>query len=102
MLGVQRDHVFVIILEPKGVKTTLENIHLFYASPDTSESLRRKNVEQWKNVFIEDIGVVEGMQAARGAPGFDGGRFSPAMDGPTHQFHQWVAGRIMETQIASG
>ena len=30
----------------------------------------------------------------RAAPGFDGGRFSPAMDGPTHLFHDWVAGRI--------
>jgi acetolactate synthase small subunit len=31
--------------------------------------------------------------AARRA-GFDGGRFSPAMDGPTHCFHAWVAGRM--------
>jgi hypothetical protein len=45
-------------------------------------------------VFEEDIFVVEGMQAGRAAPGFDGGRFSPAMDGPTHMFHAWVAGRI--------
>ena len=36
-------------------------------------------------------GVVEGMQKGRSAPGFDGGRFSPAMDGPTHAFHRWVA-----------
>ena len=53
-----------------------------------------KNAEQWKLVFVEDIGVVEGMQAARGAYGYDGGRFSPAMDGPTHLFHQWVARRL--------
>jgi phenylpropionate dioxygenase-like ring-hydroxylating dioxygenase large terminal subunit len=95
MLGVQRDHVFAIILEPKGPALTQEHIHLFYASPDTPEHLRRKNAAQWEIVFVEDIGVVEGMQAARGAPGFDGGRFSPAMDGPTLEFHRWVARRMI-------
>ncbi|HID67402.1 MAG TPA: aromatic ring-hydroxylating dioxygenase subunit alpha, partial [Roseibacterium sp.] len=44
--------------------------------------------------FEEDIFVVEGMQRGRSAQGFDGGRFSPAMDGPTHLFHRWVAARI--------
>ena len=100
MLGVQRDHVFAIILEPKGAGRTLEHIHLFYSSPETSEALRRKNAALWKVVFEEDISVVEGMQAARGAYGYDGGRFSPAMDGPTHQFHQWVAGRLLQAREA--
>jgi len=95
MLGVQRDHTFAIVLEPKGPRRTLEHIHLYYATADTDDGLRRKNAALWREVFEEDIGVVEGMQAARGAPGFDGGRFSPAMDGPTHQFHQWVARRMM-------
>ena len=94
MIGVQRDHVFVILLEPHGVGETLEHIHLYYAAPDTSDNLRQKNAEQWKEVFVEDIGVVEGMQKARGSIGYDGGKFSPAMDGPTHHFHKWVASRI--------
>ena len=45
-------------------------------------------------MFEEDVFVVEGMQKGRHAPGFDGGRFSPAMDGPTHLFHQWVADKV--------
>ena len=94
MLGVQRDHTFVIVLEPMGPMMTREHIHIYYASAETPDTLRAKNAEQWKVVFVEDISVVEGMQAARGAPGFDGGRFSPAMDGPTHMFHQWVARRL--------
>ena len=94
MLGVQRDHTFAIILEPKGPARTVEHIHIFYAAPDTPEALRKKNAAQWEVVFREDIGVVEGMQAGRGAPGFDGGRFSPVMDGPTHAFHKWVAQRM--------
>ncbi|MEO0944896.1 MAG: RHO alpha subunit C-terminal catalytic domain-containing protein, partial [Pseudomonadota bacterium] len=96
MFGVQRDHAYSIILEPKGPTRTLEHVHIYYASDDTSDSLRAKNTEQWRGIFIEDIGVVEGMQAGRGAPGFDGGRFSPAMDGPTHHFHRWVATRMTE------
>ena len=47
-----------------------------------------------KDVFKEDIFVVEGMQRGRHAPAFDGGRFSAAMDGPTHMFHAWVAARM--------
>ncbi len=101
MLGVQRDHTFAIILEPKGPARTIENIHLFYASAETPPALRAKNAAQWEVVFREDIGVIEGMQTGRGAPGFDGGRFSPAMDGPTHAFHKWVAGRMSGAATAA-
>ena len=101
LIGVQRDHVYSIILEALGPRTTHEHVHIFYASDETSEALRAKNAELGKGVFVEDIGVVEGMQAARGAPGFDGGRFSPAMDGPTHLFHRWVASRMMSESHAA-
>ena len=94
LLGVQRDHAFVIVLEPVSHEQTREHIHLYYASPRTDDALRAKNAAQWKVVFEEDIFVVEGMQMGRYAPDFDGGRFSPAMDGPTHCFHDWVAGKI--------
>lgn len=94
LLGVHRDHTFAIVLEPVAHDRTREHVHLYYATPDTGEALRAKNATQWKTVFIEDISVVEGMQRGRAARGFDGGRFSPAMDGPTHLFHAWVAERM--------
>lgn len=94
MVGVQRDHMFAIVLRPEGVDRTIETCHLYYAQPDTSETLRKKNATQWYQVFEEDIMAVERMQEGRHAPGYDGGRFSPAMDGPTHSFHEWVAERI--------
>lgn len=94
LLGAQRDHAFAIILEPKATNRTLEHIHLYYAVPEVDDTLRSKNTAQWKEVFEEDIFVVEGMQRGRYGPGFDGGRFSPAMDGPTHCFHAWVADRL--------
>ncbi|NBD28480.1 MAG: Rieske 2Fe-2S domain-containing protein [Alphaproteobacteria bacterium] len=94
LLGVQRDHAFAIVLEPVAQDRTREHIHLFYATPKTDEGMRAKNATLWKTVFEEDIGVCEGMQKGRSAPGFDGGRFSPAMDSPTHCFHDWVAQRL--------
>ncbi len=94
LLGVHRDHAFAIILVPQGPERTVENVHLYYTQPDTHEGMRARNTQLWKTVFEEDIFVVEGMQRGRHAPLFDGGRFSPAMDGPTHCFHDWVAAKI--------
>ena len=96
LLGMHRDHAFAIVLVPKGPEETEENVHLYYATPETHAELRAKNTEQWKVVFEEDIFVVEGMQRGRHGVNFDGGRFSPAMDGPTHCFHDWVAGKVNE------
>ena len=95
LLGVHRDHAFAIVLVPQSPGQTVENIHLYYSEPDTDPDLRAQNTALWKQVFEEDIFVVEGMQRGRHTPMFDGGRFSPAMDGPTHLFHDWVAGRMM-------
>lgn len=94
LFGAQRDHAFAIILEPRGLERTVEHVHLYYASGETGAALRRRNCAQWREVFEEDVFVVEGMQRGRHGPGFDGGRFSPAMDGPTHRFHQWAARRL--------
>ncbi len=95
LLGAQRDHAFAIILEPTAVDHTIEHVHIYYARPDVDDAMIRENSKLWRGVFEEDIFVVEGMQKGRYGPGFDGGRFSPAMDGPTHCFHQWVADRIL-------
>ncbi len=98
LLGVQRDHTFAIVLEPQGCDQTVEHIAIFYAVPpaDTPDldDLRAKNATQWRGVFEEDVFVVEGMQKGRHGLHFDGGRFSPVMDGPTHNFHHWVASQM--------
>ncbi|MEL6582922.1 MAG: aromatic ring-hydroxylating dioxygenase subunit alpha [Pseudomonadota bacterium] len=99
LLGVHRDHTFAIRLEPKAHNRTVEHIEIYYTAPEPAKSedfaaLRTANARQWKDVFIEDIFVVEGMQKGRTAPHFDGGRFSAVMDSPTHLFHAWVAERL--------
>ena len=96
LLGVHRDHAFAIVLEPKSTERTTEHVHLYYSTPETDDGLRARNSALWKDVFEEDIFVVEGMQKGRHADMFDGGRFSPVMDSPTHVFHQWVADRVVD------
>jgi len=95
MLGVHKDHTFSIILEPKSVSETLEHIEIYYASEEMADndhaSMRVEMADFWKEVFSEDVGVVEAMQDGRRADGFDGGHFSPVMDESTHHFHRWMA-----------
>ena len=95
LLGVHRDHIFSIILEPINKEFTREHVAIFYAKKESTganfSQLRKQNFSFWKSVLKEDIFVVEGMQKGRHGKFFDGGRFSPIMDGPTHNFHNWVA-----------
>ena len=101
ILGVQKDHVFSLIIEPLGPDQITEHVEIYYSEPamlaDEYQQTRQENAKLWKTVFEEDIFVVEGMQKGRHAKGFDGGRFSPIMDEPTHVFHDWYARKILST-----
>ena len=99
LLGVHRDHRFAIVLLPRGPERTVERVAISYASPDAAgdaiaAAARTRNTAMWREVFEEDVFVVEGMQRTRHGSLFDGGRFSPVMDAATHAFHRWVAGRF--------
>ena len=101
ILGVQKDHIFNLIIEPLAPNRIREHIEIYYSDPallaDEYKQTRQENAKLWKTVFEEDIFVVEGMQKGRYAKGFDGGRFSPVMDEPTHVFHDWYARKILNT-----
>ena len=53
--------------------------------------MRATNTTMWRDIFVEDVFVVEGMQKGRHSSQYDGGKFSAVMDAPTHHFHKWVA-----------
>ncbi|WP_299874539.1 aromatic ring-hydroxylating dioxygenase subunit alpha [uncultured Cocleimonas sp.] len=95
ILGIHRDHFFTMLLQPLGPQVTVEYTHLYYPSDPKdmpeNDTIFERNAGLWKQVFSEDIQVVEGMQESRHGQFFDGGKFSPAHDGPTHRFHTWVA-----------
>jgi phenylpropionate dioxygenase-like ring-hydroxylating dioxygenase large terminal subunit len=100
LFGVHKDHVYAIVLEPRGPGHTVEHVEIYYADEamlgDDWATLRKKNTEIWKGVFAEDVSVCEGMQKGRSSESFDGGRFSPVMDGAVHFFHAWIAKNVSD------
>lgn len=99
LLGIQVDHTFAMIIEPVTNDKSIEHVRLYYvgeeALSDQHAASRNANLESWRVVFNEDIDAVEGMQKGRSSPAYQGGVFSPAMDNPTHHFHQWVARKLV-------
>lgn len=95
MLGVHVDHFFALKLDPLAPDRTGESLRLYYLDGDSmdasTDATRQALQDSWRAVFNEDIGVVEGLQAGRQSPGFNGGVFSPVMDEASHHFHLWVA-----------
>ena len=100
MIGLHIDHFYVFWLEPITINRTIEHMQMYYvgdksANGEEFKELRKENARFWKDVMLEDISAIEGMQAGRGSPVYNGGNFSPAMDQPTHQFHKWVANNLI-------
>lgn len=98
-LGLQCDHLWTRRLEPLAPDRTLDVLQIYYfdeqAVCDDLSTVRAQRTEAWKEVFVEDLGVVEGMQRGRHSPAFDGGRFSEVMDATSHHFARWCATRLV-------
>ena len=75
--------------------TDLNSSNGTYVNGKKLKELRKENARFWKDVMLEDINAIEGMQDGRNSPVYNGGNFSPVMDQPTHQFHKWVANSII-------
>lgn len=98
LLGLQADHLFVMVVIPLAYNRTLEETRLYCVGDQSLSSrftqLRKAQHTFWREVFAEDIDVVMGMQAGRASPGFDGGALTPVMDRATAAFHRWVGERL--------
>ncbi|WP_420405126.1 aromatic ring-hydroxylating oxygenase subunit alpha [Nisaea sp.] len=90
MLGVQRDHLFGIIVRADGPGRTIEDLHIYFAEETALGAeyaeIRDQLLEGWVEVFTEDIDVVERMQLGRRSGAFHGGVLTPYHDGPTRRF----------------
>jgi len=100
MIGLHIDHFYVFWLEPLSICKTKEHMQMYYvgnnsANGEELKDLRKENARFWKDVMIEDISAIEGMQEGRYSPVYNGGNFSPIMDQPTHQFHKWIANSLI-------
>jgi len=101
MIGLHIDHFYTFWLEPISINETKEHLEIYYIGKESANSkglkdMRKENAKFWKEVMIEDIKAIEGMQKGRKSPIYNGGNFSPVMDNPTHQFHKWVANNLTE------
>ena len=98
LLAVHRDQFYAVQVEPVGPDRCREHFEIYYVGEEPLgeryAALREANRQGWRIIFAEDQGVVERMQRGRASPAYQGGVFSPAMDGPTHCFHKWVAGSL--------
>ena len=100
MIGLHIDHFYVFWLEPLSINKTKEHMQMYYVDNESAngeelKELRKENSRFCKDVMLEDIKAIEGMQEGRNSPVYNGGNFSPVMDQPTHQFHKWVAGNLI-------
>ena len=100
MIGLHLDHFYVFWLEPLAFNRTKEHMEMYYIGEESANSeelkeLRKENARFWKDVMLEDVSAIEGMQKGRSSPVYNGGNFSPVMDNPTHQFHKWIAGNLI-------
>ena len=100
MIGLHIDHFYVFWLEPLAMNKTKEHMQMYYVGNESAngedlKELRIENSRFWKDVMLEDVNAIEGMQEGRNSPVYNGGNFSPVMDQPTHQFHKWVAKSLL-------
>ena len=100
MIGLHFDHFYVFWLEPLTINKTKEHMQMYYVGNESAngeelKELRKENSRFWKDVMLEDIKAIEGMQDGRNSPVYNGGNFSPIMDQPTHQFHKWVSNNLI-------
>ncbi|MCB9947218.1 MAG: aromatic ring-hydroxylating dioxygenase subunit alpha [Rhodospirillaceae bacterium] len=104
LLGVHIDQAFAMVLEPQAPDRTVERVFLAYVGDAATDpafaGARAANLRAWQDVFVEDVFAVEGMQAGRHSPAFDGGAFTPLMDAPTLVFHRWAQARLVAERIA--
>lgn len=100
LLGIQRDHLFGIIVDPLAVDRTRERLHIYLVDDgaERSEAEQARIAEAaaelaagWREVFTEDIGIVERMQRGRASRSFDGGVLTAFHDGCTGRFMRHVA-----------
>ena len=98
LLGLQADHLFVMVVIPLEYGRTREETRLYCVGDESlTERFRTLRHDQhafWTRVFQEDVSAVMGMQKGRASPGFDGGVLSPLMDRATVAFHEWAGVRL--------
>ena len=96
------DQVDVFIVSPLRVDASRETIALYFvgegATAPEYANARERVVENWRALNVEDIGIIERMQAGRYSEGFDGGVLSPYWDPVLQHFARLVYECVVENE----
>ena len=98
---VYADQFVVMSVHPVAPDETLEELHFFVISEEaaTAEHYatgRDDLVAMWHDLNLEDVELLERLQAGRRSIGFTGSVMSPAWEVPAHQ----LAGKVVEAILA--
>jgi choline monooxygenase len=98
-LSVLPNHLFLMILDPIAPDRTLERTYLM-THPDTMGGPRAEDALGelfgfWDHVNLEDIEIVENVQAGISTPEYQGGRMCYRFEEPVHRFQNMVIDRMV-------
>ena len=98
-LSVLPNHMFVMILDPIAADRTLERTYLM-THPETMEgpgadAALADLLGFWDHVNLEDIEIVENVQAGISTPEYEGGRMCYRFEEPVHRFQNMVIDRMV-------
>ena len=93
------DQLATFIVTPKGVDKCDERIALYFVgegatAPEFAEP-REHVTQNWHDLNLEDIGIIERMQAGRTSDAFEGGVLSPFWDPVLQHFARLVVESII-------
>jgi phenylpropionate dioxygenase-like ring-hydroxylating dioxygenase large terminal subunit len=98
-LALLPNHLFVMILEPRGPGRTYERTFTL-THPETVET-EGANVAIddlqafWDEVNMEDVDIVENVQAGIATPEYQGGRMCYRFEEPVHRFQNMIIDRMV-------
>ena len=98
-LSVLPNHMFLMILDPIAPDRTVERTYLM-THPDTMEGPGAEDALSdllgfWDDVNLEDIEIVENVQAGISTPEYQGGRMCYRFEEPVHRFQNMVIDRLV-------
>lgn len=93
------NHLFIMILEPRGPGRTYERT-LTLTHPETVETegagAAMDELQRfWDEVNLEDVDIVENVQAGISTPEYEGGRMCYRFEEPVHRFQNMIIDRMV-------
>jgi choline monooxygenase len=94
------DNLRIIHCRPDGPGRTIERVEVFLpgaAATDPQLAAKREAlIARFEEFNLEDVGLVERLQASLASSAWDGGHFVRPMDGGVHRFQRLIAQALTE------